>query len=483
MTKIKSQPIFLAVLVAAVLVPRPSAGQAVAEPAVRLTARGDNLKPCLLGRPAGGLYVAWARREGGRADVYVARSTDGKALGTAVRLTPESMFLDLGAENGPDAAIDRDGRIFVVWTAGSSPAPPKSAGDPNGAHGGDEPKRGGGHPPRPGNLNIWLSRSEDDGKTFGTPIKVNDGPEAAEHRFPTVRVDSSGTVYVAWLDKRQSTPEKDNFARVYMARSTDHGSSFQANVDATARQANPICHCCRVALAVKPDGDIAIAFRNDIADLRDVFFIQTATSIGGVARPEPLERTGWRLPACPMDGPSIGFDAAGAAHVVWMNGGHVKGTPMWPGATGAGSKILYKTVPAAGGPDGEEPRILGAGHHPRLVTSPSGDCYILWEDGALRLARIERDGTPGPAPKVVAEESRSPSSPAIALGPNGSIYCAWQQLMPDDSVQLYLRRVSASPGAGHSAAVTASTARPQTNHHLSNSHRNAISGGARAALP
>ncbi len=74
----------------------------------------------------------------------------------------------------------------------------------------------------PGNDEIFLARSADGGKTFGSPVNLsnNAGISAA----PSVAV-SGNTVVVAWYDE---TPEN---REIFLARSTDGGKTFASPVN------------------------------------------------------------------------------------------------------------------------------------------------------------------------------------------------------------------------------------------------------------
>jgi hypothetical protein len=111
-----------------------------------------------------------------------------------------------------------------------------------------------------------------------------------------VAVDGAGAVYVAWLDKRKGTPERPGFSRAYFARSVDGGRSFTHNTDVSAGQDAPICHCCRVAIAVHERRGLFIAFRNDVDDLRDIFLVHSEDRGTTFTGPAPIEDTQWRVP-------------------------------------------------------------------------------------------------------------------------------------------------------------------------------------------
>jgi hypothetical protein len=260
----------------------------------RITSPGDNLKPFVFVRPGGGVYLAWAQRLKETSAVYFARSTDGVRFSAPLRLSAEEMQLDLGAESGPQVAADGKGNVYVVWTAGSRPAPRPKRAASAGSAGGHGAHR---HPSRPGNLSIYLAGSTDDGKSFSAPRQVNDGPSGPERRFPTLTVDSKGSVFVAWLDKRKQTAERPGYSRVYLARSTDGGRTFRANQDITGNPVDPICHCCKLALASHPTEGLYVAFRNDCSDLRDIFLVHSRDGGEQFSAQEPIEGTRWIVPS------------------------------------------------------------------------------------------------------------------------------------------------------------------------------------------
>ena len=55
---------------------------------------------------------------------------------------------------------------------------------------------------KPFSGHIRFSRSLDGGANFSEPLTVNDNREVISHRFETMTVDSRGRITLAWLDKR-----------------------------------------------------------------------------------------------------------------------------------------------------------------------------------------------------------------------------------------------------------------------------------------
>ncbi|HKV10085.1 MAG TPA: proprotein convertase P-domain-containing protein [Thermoanaerobaculia bacterium] len=80
---------------------------------------------------------------------------------------------------------------------------------------------------------IWVTRSTNGGTTWGTPVKVNDDGLAGRTQFhPFLQVDqSNGSVVVSWHDARNDVNNRK--VDYYVARSTNCGVSFEANVKAS----------------------------------------------------------------------------------------------------------------------------------------------------------------------------------------------------------------------------------------------------------
>jgi len=83
-------------------------------------------------------------------------------------------------------------------------------------------------PARAQQADIFVSRSTDNGTTFGPPVKVNDDPGTTSHVFPTVQVNKNGSVFVGWLDRRND-PTYNVLTDTWASVSKDNGQTFGAN--------------------------------------------------------------------------------------------------------------------------------------------------------------------------------------------------------------------------------------------------------------
>jgi hypothetical protein len=72
---------------------------------------------------------------------------------------------------------------------------------------------------------IWVTRSTNGGFNWNTPVRVNDDPPGNDQRMPWICVDRvTGYIWVVFYDTRGQISTQAN---VYVARSTDGGSTFQ----------------------------------------------------------------------------------------------------------------------------------------------------------------------------------------------------------------------------------------------------------------
>ena len=147
----------------------------------------------------GTLWLAW--QAGGQ--VSVASSKDGgQTLSTPVAVTKERLNLDWGPDARPKIVIDREGRIAVAFSIFRDKA---------------------------FNGQVLYSRSSDGGKDFAEPKPITSSNES--QRFEAMALDQDGSLFVAWIDKRNRVPvqqegRKYEGAAVFFASSRDGGATY-----------------------------------------------------------------------------------------------------------------------------------------------------------------------------------------------------------------------------------------------------------------
>lgn len=107
----------------------------------------------------------------------------------------------------PHLTVDKsggpnNGNLYAVWTA----------------DGITEQKTAG--------LDIYYTKSEDGGKTWASPIILNNNTEAASHQFfPSIAVNNGGNLVITWYDRRNDAENK--MTEYYMTISRDGGDTFE----------------------------------------------------------------------------------------------------------------------------------------------------------------------------------------------------------------------------------------------------------------
>ena len=325
--------------------PDPEPRTATAAPArtggIRGPQGGISRTPTVAFDGRGRLRVVWT--EGSQ--VFASSSSDlGKTFAAATAVTREPEDVDANGESRPKIAIGSRGDVYVSWTRkGSTPY----TGD------------------------IRFARSLDGGRTFDAPRTVNDDGLAVGHRFDALHVASTGTIYLAWIDKRdleRATGEGRTYhgAALYYATSDDRGATFSAN----RRLKDHVCECCRIA--VDFDAGVPVVFWRDIFDgkTRD----HGITRFTDPVTPGPARRAthdGWNLDACPHHGPSLSISSDGTYHLAWFTG---------EGPEGAG---VFYARSVDRGLTLTPPRRVGTpdtfGHAVVLSRGPA--VYLAWKEG------------------------------------------------------------------------------------------------------
>ncbi len=212
------------------------------------------------GRHAGNLYVGWTRWRLTDSQMVLARSTDdGKTWSPPIEIDahPGLPRDDNGAAEGFSGAVGPDGTLYAIWSQDDTIMLTTSR------NGGmtfsqaravihtapimfaiDTLERANGFPQiaidpkskrlyvtwsdyRNGDLDVFLATSDDGGKHWSAPVRVNDDPphNGADQFFQWLAVDpTDGSVNVIFYDRRRDPANRKQV--VVLARSTDSGRNF-----------------------------------------------------------------------------------------------------------------------------------------------------------------------------------------------------------------------------------------------------------------
>ncbi|HEV2386301.1 MAG TPA: sialidase family protein [Candidatus Acidoferrales bacterium] len=216
----------------------------------------------------GNLYAGWTQDRLADAAIMFSRSTDdGVTWSNAIQISHASLPRDdNGMTEGFEGVVTPDGVLHSVWAGQDNdiryatsrdggrtfrpdrpivrtgPARFRIVGFPsrNGVNGypqiaavpGNRGRRARLYVTwsdyRNGEVDVFCIHSDDEGKSWSEPVKVNSDPahDGADHFFQWLAADSAtGDVYVSFYDRRNDPSART--AQFVLARSTDGAHSFQ----------------------------------------------------------------------------------------------------------------------------------------------------------------------------------------------------------------------------------------------------------------
>jgi len=263
----------------------------------------DAAEPVTASAPDG-FYVAWVNHNANNeADVMLARFNDeGAAISRPVTVNPQPGVATAWRGDPPSIAV-ADRSVYVLWTARV---------ESNGKQGTD----------------LYFSASQDEGKTFGAAVKVNDDSVPSTHGMHSLAISNDGRIYAAWLDERNvPVPKPSTHAgghhmesnrELFVAYSVDGGKTFSAN----RKVAENVCPCCKTALAVSQDGTVYASWRQVLpGNFRHIAVAGSSDGGANFSSPVIVSDDRWVLYGCPVSGPSLSVDASGGLKVLWYAAG------------------------------------------------------------------------------------------------------------------------------------------------------------------
>jgi hypothetical protein len=159
----------------------------------------------------GDLLTAWYDNRGGNGSgLYFAKSTDGgKTFGKNVPVNDSTTYTYKVWIHNKYLAIDTsggsyDGYIYTAW----------------------EDLRN--DPIFQSDYDVYFARSTDGGSSFNTNLRIVDDTKGAPQIRPVLAVDNSGNIYAVWTDLRDTVGINTD-VNIYFTKSTNGGASFSAN--------------------------------------------------------------------------------------------------------------------------------------------------------------------------------------------------------------------------------------------------------------
>jgi hypothetical protein len=377
--------------------------------------------------------VAWTASTESTSDIYVSVSADGgKSFGTPVRVNQIDGDARASGEQAARVVMDKT-TIHVVG-----------------------PSR------QDGRSLIRYARSTDRGRSFSDAVSVAGGALSGLRGWHAVTLGYDGGVHVVWLDGRnaapmrhqhhksasksmgEQAPRQDIFHASWDADNTNHAERRKGDADRAddaerkegdadyadrkegdadhadrkknqgARSERPIaanvCFCCKTAVATSGDRVYAAWRHIYPGSVRDIAVARSTDNGLTFGEPARVSEDGWKIEACPDDGPAMAADGHGGIHIAWPT--------LVPGDTPR-KGVFY----AARSDDNTfTPRLrLDSGKadpaHPQIASDEHGTSAVVWDERADDARRIVlRRVSNGAADPPLTFDGTGVTYPVVAAG-------------------------------------------------------------------
>ncbi|GAA5067773.1 sialidase family protein [Lysobacter panacisoli] len=239
-----------------------------------LPASHDAAQPDLVRAPDGSLLLSWIEPQGEGHSLKFARFANSAWSDVREIARGDDWFVNWA--DTPHIAQTADGALWAHWLRKSASA--KYAYD------------------------VVLARSGDGGATWSKPLPVNDDGTPTEHGFVSLWPAADDRIGVAWLDGRNSGGghgghEGHGGAMTMRTALFDAGlqRSEERELDAMT------CDCCQTDIANTANGALLVYRDRTPEEIRDI----SAVRLQPGAQSKQVHADGWKMPACPVNGPAI----------------------------------------------------------------------------------------------------------------------------------------------------------------------------------
>jgi hypothetical protein len=336
--------------------------------------------------PNGDLWRVWSQQD----SVYFQISPDnGKNFAVAKVVAMPKEKISARNENRPKIAFDSKQGVYLSW---ATPREKKYTAD------------------------IRYSYSSDYGKTFSTPITVNDDGLLAGHSFNEMVVNDENDVSIVWLDGRlKQRKDAGNGSAIFLASGNMTKTTTQF---VNQEVVNGTCVCCRLAVDYNQQGKLAILWRHIYGDNIREFAI---TTLGEQSTPYQVSHDHWKINGCPHQGGALSIAKDNRYHMVWYNQGD-KGKGIFYSYSNDAGKSL--SLPLAVGEQAAQAA------HPHM-SEKKGVIDIVWtqftgtEHQLWHQQSTDKGVTFGSA-KVLATSTKGSDRPFIVQGKNNS-FVSWHR--------------------------------------------------------
>lgn len=258
---------------------------------------------------------------------------------------------------------------------------------------------------------VMLTRSENRGQTWSTPVVAHQDLSPTEHGFVAMVPDSAGGVAVAWLDGGRMVDSGGSMT-------VRHATFTAAGLPINEQVLDPrTCECCQVTMA-RAAGGLVVAYRDrSETEVRDIAVVREVN--GAWSAPISVADDGWVIRACPVNGPSIAADREGVA-VAWYTGANETPRVRLAFSGDGGASFGPPLTLDDGKPLGRVYLQLTAPARAVAVWLEDGDSLATW-----RLRRVDASGRVEPSSSLATTDRGRRAGFARTALAGDNLYLTW----------------------------------------------------------
>jgi hypothetical protein len=328
------------------------------------------IQPQVAVDPKGAVHMIYYAGDALGGDVFYVRSRDGVSFSKPIRVnTQAGSAVAAGNIRGAHIALGHNGRVHVAWM-GSKNAQPKGPA---------------GKPP------MLYTRLNDSGAAFEPERNIIQFAYGLDGGG-TVAADACGNAYVIWHAPEPGTEGEGN-RRVWVARSTDEGRSFQRERMAWSEPTG-VCGCCGIGAITGSKGTLYVQYRSATNVMDRDTYVLVSKDHGQTFTGAKVDS--WKVGTCVMSTQALIQGVAGIL-MAW----ETKGQIYYSRSSG-------KPVAAPGNSEIRK--------HPALASNSQGDTILAWTEGmawkkggSLAWQVYDQNG------KAKGEAGSAPGVPAFSL--------------------------------------------------------------------
>lgn len=266
---------------------------------------------------------------------------------------------------------------------------------------------------------VRLARSTDDGKTFSASFTPHHDGTQTEHGFASLFERPGGGLGLVWLDGRAMTGggHDGHGGGAMSVRSAFYDRAGTQVIEEAVD--TRVCECCPTTVAVTSEGPIAAYRDRSPEEIRDIYIARHVN--GKWTTPVAVHDDGWKIAACPVNGPALSAEGRRVA-IAWFTAQGDQGRAYVAFSQDAGATFAAPVRL-------DEKSALGRVDVALLADGSAVATWIEFAEGraSFMMRRVEASGTRGPAVAVAGiNASRSSGYPRLARA-GDDLMLAWTE--------------------------------------------------------